>query len=580
MTTTPETTTGEASEVTLVAPDADKAAAHIEASKLRKASLVQSIHRRTPDITRRPWESLAIFVGFTGFYIWFGYWLVVKMHVVGFETLDRLNRALMIWHNDPAKLSALGFDYPPLATLLVSPLAIFPAVTSSLIAVPIASAVFAGLTMLSLNTMMRRAQLLAPLRYAALLALGANPLFLLYASGGARQFIWIAFVVVAMGGVLAWYITADVRFVMLSGLAFSVAALSGYGSLLWFVLTALMIGAILAKLGADGSEVEGTTVGFAVPTAYVIALWCVFNLILLSKPFYWITGASDAGGVDPTSFTGVELLRDTASLVLYGAPIAFVVLPALVFVGIARNNPLSLWLGVLLAAAIVSPALSVALHLTDSPMQLRNALPILLFSVIGAIWIARSSESNNLIVSIALVVALLVSIPWTFQAMKTYRFQNLESNFAAAITTRDSQEGATTLSGSTVGVRDEQAMAEYITSNITNPNSILTDNAQTYGVMLMTGRPDLFVDRVDKSDGPWKEIAANPAPSVASMLLSTGGGGDLLAQIYPNAAAGTDPRLPVIYRTDRYVLVGVPANFDPDGGLPLSTQSSTNGAGQ
>jgi hypothetical protein len=234
---------------------------------------------------------------------------------------------------------------------------------------------------------------------------------------------------------------------------------------------------------------------------------------------------------------------------------------------------------VLLAAAIVSPALSVALHLTDSPMQMRNALPILIFSVIGAIWIARSSESNNLIVSIALVAALLVSIPWTFQAMKTYRFQNLESNFAAALTTRDSQEGATTQSGSTVGVRDEQATAEYITSNITDPNSILTDNAQTYGVMLMTGRPNLFVDRVDKSDGPWKEIAADPAPSVNYMLLATGGS-DLLAQTYPNAADGSDPRLPVIYRTDRYVLVGVPPNFDPDGDSTLSTQTSTNGAGQ
>lgn len=566
-------------EITLPAPDADKAAAHIQASRQRKAKLVQSIHQRTPDITRRPLESLAVFVGFTGFYIWFGYWMVVKMHVIGFETLDRLNRALMIWHNNPAKLSALGFDYPPLATLLVSPLAIFPAVTSSLIAVPIASAVFAGLTMLALNTLMRRAQLIAPLRYAALLALGANPLFLLYASGGARQFIWIAFVVVAMGAIMAWYITADVRYVMLAGLAFSVAALSGYGSLLWFLLTAMMIGAILAKLGADGSEVEGTTVGFAVPTAYVIALWTVFNLILLSKPFYWITAASDAGGGDPGSFTGVELLQDTASLVLYGAPIAIIVLPALIFVGIARSNPLALWLGVLLGAAIVSPALSVALKLTDSPMQMRNALPILLFSVIGAVWIARSAESNNMIVSIALIVLLLVSIPWTFQAMKSYRYQNLESNFAAAISTRDSQEGAKTLSGSIVGDRDEQATAEYITANITNQNSILTDNSQTYAVMLLTGRPDLFVDRVDESDGPWKTIARDPALHVDYMLMSTSDGDDLLSQMYPNAADGSDPRLPVIYRTDRYVLLGVPANFDPDGGATLN-QTSTDGAAQ
>jgi hypothetical protein len=567
MTMTPETINP--------APESDKAAAHIAASKARHASLVQAIHQRTPDITRRPWESLAIFVAFTGFYIWFGYWMVVKMHIVGFETLDRLDRALMIWHNDPAKLSALGFDYPPLATLLISPLAIFPGVTSSLWAVPIASAAFAGLIMLALNTMMRRAQLVAPLRYAVLVALGANPLFLLYAAGGARQVIGISFVVVAMGAIMAWYITADVRFVMLAGIAFAVASLSGYGSLTWFVLTALMIGGILARLGADGSEVEGTTVGFAVPTAYVVALWCVFNLILLGKPFYWISAASDASGGGRETFTGLELLQDTASLVLYAAPIAIIVLPALIFIGIARNNPLALWFGVLLAAAIASPALSVALHLTDAPMQMRNALPIILFSVIGAIWIARSAGNNNLIVSIVLIVGLLASIPWTFEAMKTYRYQNLESNFAAAVSTRDSQEGATTPTGSIVGVRAEQAMAEYITSNITTRNTILTDNSQTYAVMLLTGQPDLFVDRVDKSDGPWKEIAAAPARyGIDYMVMSTTGGDDLLSQQYPNAADGSDPCLPVIYRTDRYVLLGVPANFDPDSGTCTAASST------
>jgi hypothetical protein len=573
------TTTHEPAGPTAVVIE-DAAASHIRESQERKESLVQWVHGRAGDITRRPWENLAVFAAFTGFYIWFGYWLVVKMHVVGFETLDRLNRALMIWHNDPAKLSALGFDYPPLATLLISPLAIFPAVTSSLIAVPIASAAFAGLTMMSLNTMMRRAQMVGPLRYAVLIALGLNPLFLLYAAGGARQFIWLAFVVVAMGALVAWYVTADVRYVMLAGLAFSVAALSGYASLLWFVLTAVMIGAILAKLGADGSEVEGTTIGFTVPTAYVIAIWTVFNLVLLSKPFYWITAASDAGGINPGSFTGVELFRDTVNLVIYGAPIAVVVLPVLIFVGVARSNPMALWLGVLLGAAVVSPALSVALGLTDAPMQMRNALPILLLSVVGAIWVARSADTNNTIVSAALIVLLLASIPWTFQAMKTYRYQNLESNFAAAVSTRESQEGAQTLSGATVGTRDEQATADYITANITGRNTILTDNSQTYAVMLLTGKPDLFVDRVDKSDGPWKDIARDPGRYVRYMLMSTDGNGgdDLLNQMYPNAAAGSDGRLPVIYRTDRYVLLGVPANFDPDdtAGQP----ASTDGAGQ
>lgn len=536
---------------------------HVRPERERLAGIVQSVHQRPHDITKRRWESFAVFLVSAGAYAWFGYWLVVKMHVVGFETLDRLNRALMIWHNDPAKLSALGFDYPPLSTLLISPFAIFSSVASSLAVVPLTSAIFAGLIMVSLNTLGRRALIMAPLRYGILIALALNPIVALSASVGARQMISMSFVVMAMGALVAWYVTADVRFVMLSGIAYSIAALAGYSSLLWFVLTAIMIGGVLAKLGADGQEVEGTTVGFAAPTLYVIALWTVFNLLLLLKPFTWVTSASDAGGGDPGTFTGVELLQDTGWMVLYGAPIAIVMLPALIFVGVSRNNPLALWLGIMLGAAIVAPALTVLVDLTDSPMQMRNCLPILFFSVIGGMWLARSSESGNAIISAILLVAMLASIPWTFHAMKTYRYQNLEAPFAAAVSTGKSQEGTSTVSGAEIGVVDEQAMADYIKDNISDRNSILTDNSQTYAVMLLTGRPDLFFDRVDQSDGPWKEAARDPAAYVDYLLMSTSGG-DQLDQYFPDAPTGADARLPIVYSTDRYVLIGVPGDFDAD----------------
>jgi len=549
--------------MTTTSPEEGRVEDHVVSTRERLAGIVQAVHQRPRDISRRRWESLAVFVGFTAGYAWFGYWLVVNMHVVGFESLDRLNRALMVWHNDPAKLSALGFDYPPLATLLISPLAIFPSIASSLAVVPVTSAVFAGLTMTALNTLGRRALIPAPLRYGILIALAVNPLVALYASSGARQFVWISFLVVALGSLVAWYVTADVRFVMLSGIAYSIAALTGYSSLLWFVLSAIMIGAILAKLGAGGPEVEGTTIGFAAPAVYAIALWTVFNLILLADPFEWVTASRDAGGPSVGTFTGVQALETTWWLVLYAAPVAIVALPALLFFGIARNNPLAFWLGIMLAAAIIAPAASTLLGLTDSPMQMRNALPILLIAVIGAMWLARSAESSSLIVSGVLIVLLVASVPWTFHWMKSYRYQNLEAPFAAAVSTRESQEGSRTLSGAEVGIVNEQAMADYITSNITERNSILTDNSQTFAVMLLTGRPDIFFDRVDQSDGPWKAAANNPAPVVDYLLMSTDTSSDLLSQIYPEAASGSDPRLPVVYRTDRYVLIGVPAAFNP-----------------
>ncbi|GAA1137274.1 hypothetical protein [Nocardioides aquiterrae] len=533
-------------------------------TKDRLSGVVQLVGRRPDDVPRRWWESLLVFLFFTGAYSWFGYWVVVDMHVVGFEALDRLNRALMVWHNEPAKLSAIGFDYPPLATLLIAPLAIFRGFVTSMAAVPVASAIFAGITMVALNTMMRRALIVGPLRYALLLALGANPLVLLYATTGTRHFVWIAFAVTALGSLFAWYVTADVRFIMLAGIAYAVAALAGYSSLTFFVLSAIMVGAILARLGADGTEVEGTVVGFAAPTAYVIALWTVLNLVLLLDPLAWITRSSDAassGGLEV--FSAVDLLRGTGELVLYGAPLAIVVLPALLFSGLARGNPFATWLGVLLAAAILTPALAVALRLTDSPMLMRNAVPILLIAVVGAIWLARSAEEGSTLVAGLVIVGLLISIPWTLEQMKTYRYQNLEAPFAAAITTGESQEGAETLSGDKVGIVSEQAMAEYIRNNVTRDNSILTDNAQTYAVMMLTGHPERFFDRVDKSDGPWKIAARNPAKYVDYMLISTSDNGDLLYKLYADAVAGNDAQLQIVYRTPRYVLVGVPKGYSP-----------------
>lgn len=531
----------------------------------RLTGVVQAVGRRPADIERRRWESIGVFAFFLVAWTLFGHWLVVGKHVVGFETLDRLNRALMVWHNDPPKLSALGFDYPPLATLLVTPLTLFSDLARNLAIVPLTSAVFAAFTMVVLNTMMRRAGVLAPLRLCLLVALGANPLVALYAAGGGRQFVWLCFVVAALGALVAWYVTADIRFVMIAGLSFSVAALAGYSSLLWFVVGAVMVGAILARLGADGTEIEGTTVGFASPTVYVIALWTAFNLLLLGNPFAWITDSSDAlGGAGAEQFSLVGLAQWTGALVLHGAPLAIVVLPALLFVGLSRGNTLALWLAVVLAVTVLAPAGAVVLHLTDSPMVMRNALPILLVSVIGAIWLARSAGSSATLVSALVVVGLVVSIPWTFQGMKTYKYQNLESTFAAAVSTGQSQEGARTLSGQAVGVVDEQAMAAWIRDNVTRQGSILTDNAQTYAVMLFTGRPDLFFDRVDQSDGPWLEAARNPVEHVDYLLLSTDASLDLLSQVYPVAAEGRDPALTTIYTTPRYTLVAVPAGFTPD----------------
>src|SRR5688500_1520577 len=87
------------------------------------------------------WETIAIFVVFSIIFFLFGYKVVVDQHVIVFDALDRLSRALMVWHNDPPKLAAIGFTLPPLGTLALVPFALFRDLVSSGIALPLSSAI-------------------------------------------------------------------------------------------------------------------------------------------------------------------------------------------------------------------------------------------------------------------------------------------------------------------------------------------------------------------------------------------------------------------------------------------------------
>ncbi len=196
----------------------------------------------------------------------------------------------------------------------------------------------------------------------------------------------------------------------------------------------------------------------------------------------------------------------------------------------------------------------------SGPPQLRDAVPILLVSVLGALWLVTGSattRSSRLVGVVALVV-LAVSLPWTFRAMSTYDDQVLEAAFADAVRTGRSQEGTLTAGGQQVGYASEAAMAGWIRAHVTRPASILTDDDATYAVLLRTASPGLFRDTVDTGADRWRDLAADPAGGgIDYLLLSTDPRADRLHRLHPAAVAGTDPRLPVVHRTPRYVLVEV-----------------------
>lgn len=520
-----------------------------------------------PLLEGRRRESVVIFLGFAAVYTVLGQWLVREAHVVGFETLDRFHRALLLTL-DPARGPATLSDDPaPLSTVITAPFTLVPGLLRAFAVVPVVSAGFAAATMVVLNTLMRRAGLGTATRVVGVLAVGFNPLVLLYAADGDRLFIGLCFALGALSSLLAWHATSDVRFVLAAGLAFGLAVLCDYDVLAWLVITVITLSATLVRLGAAGDEIRSTMVALTLPTVTALGLWVVFGLAVTGRPFSWLAALGrDPLGRPPTGdrLPVSEALEHTGSLVLHGAPLVLLVLPALLYAWLVRRDGLAGVLAAVLTTVALLPGVWATLGRSGPPL-LRDAVPILLVGIVGAAWLAagRDAARGPSAVGLVALLVLVLSVPWTLRSMTSYDEQVLEARFVDALRTGRSQEGTLTAGGDQVGYASEAAMARFVRSHVDTPGAVLTDGAATYAVLVRAAAPDLFRDRLRTTPASWQRLASDPAEQgVSFLLLSTDPRSDRLSRLYPAAAAGTDPRLTVSYRTPRYVLVQV----SPDDG--------------
>jgi hypothetical protein len=164
--------------------------------------------------------------------------------------------------------------------------------------------------------------------------------------------------------------------------------------------------------------------------------------------------------------------------------------------------------------------------------------------------------------------------------MQRYPFQGQEQAFVRAIKSGADQDGSNSIGGFRVGTNPEERMAAYVNAHVRGRSAILTDNAQTFGVILLSGRPERFFDRVDKGDGTFRQAVLRPYGRVSHMLMAKQASGDLIRRGYPTAASRVAAGLTPVFETERYLLLEL-AGRDPrrPRGV-LSTSSSGQVGGQ
>jgi hypothetical protein len=519
---------------------------------------------------------------FAAFVVYFviGYWFTIEQHVVVFDAMDRLTRALLVWHNDPPKLAAIGFVFPPLTTAMFLPLAVLKPLATSLIALPLASSACAATAIVFLDRTLARCDIALPLRVPLLLAFGLNPMWVFYAGNGMSEALYSAFLAFSLYTFVSWYATTEPRYLIGSGFGIAFLIVTRYAFIIWAALLAVLIGVALVRRRASRIEVEGSVVAFAAPVVYALALWILFNALIVGDPFGWLSSnATDqavnaSGPLEQGSLAFNEVSTRLLQLNLGVFPLALVAVPALVVTFLVQRNDMALWLASFVVLGIVIIGVHAYAAQNEGLLTLRDSMPMYVASFIGAAWVYRSFEAFRPLVWGVTLALLVVNLFTAWRAMDTYPFQSMEQAFVHAVSEGQSQEGRKSRGGFTVGIAPEAQMAEYIKSNVSGKNAILTDNAQTFGVILLTGRPQEFYDRIDKGDSAWNDTLTEPRGVVEYMLLNRNpDSGDLITERYPNADKGTEDNLTPVFRTERYLLVKV---ADAGTGTPGTT--GTGGA--
>jgi hypothetical protein len=507
-----------------------------------------------------------------------GYFTVVNGHVVQFDAFERLADAYMAWWNDPPKLAAIGLSVAPVGTLVFLGPALIKPLATSLVVLPLITAVFGGATLAMLNTLMARCGLGRLVRIAVVVLIGINPMFAFYAGNGSPQAIGLFFAAAALLALLSWNITDETRYLVGAGMAVGVAVMVDYTYLAWAL--ALMLAIAFVGPGARGGQTKlrSSLLLYLTPVFYSVLVWSILNAVILESPFQWleIGAVQSAPNLDSAiaqipAALGTSL-GDLAEVVFGVAPLAFIALPLLAVSAFGRRDALGFGLiGVLLigAGAIVGTAL---LEDRASFVSLSTALPLLIASIAAISWLFRVESTWRFVLVLAVLAGVVLAIPLSWNAMRSYDYQDQEQAFTRFLETRDSQEGSSSLGGYRVGIDPELGMADYINNRLDpKSNSILTDSSVTYGVILLSGKPELFVDRADYDEGEWLTIRDHPFDKVQYMLVANNGSADLVRKRYPGLDLGAQPGLVPIFHTDRYVLV----QLEP-GVIPAASVATPN----
>jgi hypothetical protein len=494
------------------------------------AALVLTHARLTPRSRARahprriPVESLLIFVLASAFYLGVGAFLVFHMHYMIDDAYARIDNAFdVIFTSDP-HLAGIGFFWPPLPSFLELPIIAFkdlwPPLVSQGFAGSIEAALFGAGTVVLLNSGLKWAGVVRPLRWVICLVWLSNPMTLIYAGQGMSETPFIFFFFASVLVFLRWTESNRTSLLPLMGVLAGLGCLCRNEAFLTAALIGVGVIAISVRRRASPREIENAALLYGLPAFFVVILWLGSAAIIFHDPLYWLhaNGINILGKGSPAvtgaAAAGTTVTRSTAfgvvtqkgvlssssfilghSLALFPGIVAMLALLSVRL--ITRGNRLAAIMLVLFGLSI--PMLDMLIIQTGLGPYIRYQISVIPFAFLIGVFVLRGVRGRRGVVSsftaLTVTVVLGLSNIGTAETLANPTLGIQEAPLITALASGKSVPAAT-------GARDKIDIGAEITPSILaldkDGGRILCDSTTCFPIILNAPNPKLFVVTSDR----------------------------------------------------------------------------------
>lgn len=489
-----------------------------------------------------------VFLTAAGCYLLAAVWTILRWNLVMGDALSRLANASYSFSSRDPHLSAIGFVWNPLPTLVMIPVLAARAVWEPLGEHGFAASLASGLAMAFAVASLYKLTLLwtesTLQRVVVVVGFAMNPLVLLYATNGMSEAFMLAAIIPAISGLARFLLDqSDTGALVNLSLAFAVAYLVRYESLAALAAAAVCIAAVTFWKHRDDESpqhaVFGNLIVLLAPAATTVVLFALTSWLITGSPAAQFTSAY--GNTSVLSSAGGSTLLDRASFsiacILVLAPLVGVVLMCALFARDAKR--VSRIVAVIAVPGAVTGA-ALLLHAAGSTLPfLRFFITAALVHVLLALAVFGGWDRFRSVGTAVMVLVIFTGWVTTARGMLDPEVGVQEHQIASLVMpARDVLAERDVLRT----FETERRVARYLDRLDLPKGAVLVDVLFGFDIVVASTNPEQFVI---PSDRDFPQVLADPVSRGVQYLLTIPDDGrgsvDAINKRFPGIFEGTNP---------------------------------------